>query len=238
MPAIYKNGINYSGGIGSGGDGVEIVEMTMAEYEALSESVKLNGACYFITDADDTIPLATEVSNGLMSADDKKLISSKVNSTNGAFGLREQDGVFETYDEETSAWKEVPINPEASAVICEDGETVQEKIDTKLVTKEEVGSLEDLETVETGSIVDAINSLKTALEGVTGSLSNLETTDKTTIVAAIDELKTVTDSAVKGKGIELSVVDGVLQVTYDDGTINDASSGDENTDENPEDETV
>lgn len=51
--------------------GALTMELTMAEYNALSETQKMNGTIYYILDADNSIPLATENQDGLMSHTDK-----------------------------------------------------------------------------------------------------------------------------------------------------------------------
>ena len=48
MGTIYKNNILYSGGGGDGGD--NSLELTVDEYNALSEEEKTNGTTYYITD--------------------------------------------------------------------------------------------------------------------------------------------------------------------------------------------
>lgn len=56
MGTIYRNGVPFVGSGGAGG-----VEMTMAEYELLPESEKMNGAIYFITDGDVSYPSASQM---------------------------------------------------------------------------------------------------------------------------------------------------------------------------------
>ena len=51
--------------------GVLTMELTMAEYNALPETQKMNGTIYYISDADNSIQAATENYDGLMSHTDK-----------------------------------------------------------------------------------------------------------------------------------------------------------------------
>ena len=51
--------------------GVLTMELTMAEYNALSETQKMNGTIYYISDADNSLQVATEQYDGLMSQTDK-----------------------------------------------------------------------------------------------------------------------------------------------------------------------
>ncbi len=51
--------------------GVLTMELTMAEYNALSETQKMNGTIYYISDADSSIQAATDNYDGLMSHTDK-----------------------------------------------------------------------------------------------------------------------------------------------------------------------
>ena len=62
MGKIYKNGISYGGGTGSAKD--EIVELTYAEYQALSSEEKNNGTTYFINDIDSEVPEIPEYTGG------------------------------------------------------------------------------------------------------------------------------------------------------------------------------
>lgn len=52
--------------------GAEKMELTQAQYNALSSAEKTNGTVYYITDADDTIPPASGVQAGLMQPEDKE----------------------------------------------------------------------------------------------------------------------------------------------------------------------
>ncbi|MBD5526837.1 MAG: hypothetical protein HDR02_00285, partial [Lachnospiraceae bacterium] len=52
--------------------GAITMELTMAEYNALSDAQKMNGTIYYISDADNSIPSATENFDGLMSHADKQ----------------------------------------------------------------------------------------------------------------------------------------------------------------------
>lgn len=107
----------------------------------------------------------------------------------------------------------------ADSVICTDTESLQYKLDTSLVTKKTTGELADLDTEDKSNIVSALNEVKAGAvtEEITGELVNLVTTDASNLVAAINEVKKGNSEFVKGKGIELSVVDGILQITYDNG---------------------
>lgn len=58
IPAIYKNNVKYGGSSSSANIDTDKfaqkVELTLAEYEALGDSVKTDGILYFITDAEPT----------------------------------------------------------------------------------------------------------------------------------------------------------------------------------------
>lgn len=60
MPTLFKNGKNYSG---------TSVSLTQAEYNALSESAKMNGTVYFITDSNATMD-ASDISLGSGTVED------------------------------------------------------------------------------------------------------------------------------------------------------------------------
>lgn len=92
---------------------------------------------------------------------------------------------------EVIADKDVDIYTSADAVTCADGETVQEKLDNSLAKKSDIGLLNGLKTTDKTSIVSAINEVKAEITNQSGY--------------------------VKGTGIELSVVDSILCITYDDG---------------------
>lgn len=51
--------------------GALTMELTQAEYDALPEAEKKNGTIYYILDADNTIPTASDTEAGLLSPDDK-----------------------------------------------------------------------------------------------------------------------------------------------------------------------
>lgn len=55
--------------------GALTMELTIAEYNALSEAEKMNGTIYYIKDVDNSIPLATENVDGLMSSLDKQKLN-------------------------------------------------------------------------------------------------------------------------------------------------------------------
>ena len=105
----------------------------------------------------------------------------------------------------------------SDSVICEDGESLQYKLDQTLVTNDTTGDLSELDTENKGTLVDAINEVKNSAlsQEVTGDLEDLNTVIKSNLVAAINEVKNYSDHHVIGKGIQLSVVNGILQVTYE-----------------------
>ena len=73
--------------------GVLTRELTMAEYNALSEPQKMNGTIYYISDADNSIQMATENYDGLMSHMDKEKLES---IEDGATRVIVDDAVSET----------------------------------------------------------------------------------------------------------------------------------------------
>ena len=105
---------------------------------------------------------------------------------------------YETNGEtgEVIADEDVDIYTSADAVTCKDGETMQEKLDNSLVSKSDVGLLNGLSTTDKSNLVSAINEVKD------------EVTTQSTFAS---------NNYAKGAGIEFSVVDGILCVTYDDG---------------------
>ncbi len=73
--------------------GVLTRELTMAEYNALSEPQKMNGTIYYISDADNSIQMATENYDGLMSHMDKEKLEG---IEDGATRVIVDDAVSET----------------------------------------------------------------------------------------------------------------------------------------------
>ena len=73
--------------------GVLTMELTMAEYNALPETQKMNGTIYYISDADNSIQAATENYDGLMSHLDKEKLDGM---EDGATRVLVDDGLSST----------------------------------------------------------------------------------------------------------------------------------------------
>ena len=93
--------------------------------------------------------------------------------------LRNTNGTDESrvYFYAASAWENVAIAAVSDGAIT----------DAKLATDVKVGSLADLDTTETGSVVGAINEVVTTAAEI-GTLADLTTTAKTDLVVAINEV--------------------------------------------------
>ena len=79
-----------------------------------------------------------------------------------------------------------------------------------------IGNLDDLNTTDKDSIVDAINEVLTTLTTTTGDLNDLNTTDNSNLVAAINELV-----------LSISAIEGSIYINVKDyGAIGDGNTND------------
>ncbi len=146
--------------------GVLTMELTMAEYSALSEPQKMNGTIYYISDADNSILTATEDYDGLMSHTDKKKLNGM---ENGATRVLVDNAVSTTSENTiqnrviTNALNTTIAAHNASPDAHTDIRTLLSTLTTRLNA---LADSDDATLDQLNEITQAIHSLNTDLENV------------------------------------------------------------------------
>ena len=146
--------------------GVLTMELTMAEYSALSGPQKMNGTIYYISDADNSILTATEDYDGLMSHTDKKKLNGMENGATRVL----VDNAVSTISENaiqnrviTNALNTTIAAHNASPDAHTDIRTLLSTLTTRLNA---LADSDDATLDQLNEITQAIHSLNTDLENV------------------------------------------------------------------------
>ena len=149
--------------------GALTMELTIAEYNALSEAEKMNGTIYYIKDVDNSIPLAAENVDGLMSSLDKQKLNGIENGAtrviiDNAISTTSQNAVQNKAI--TKALNTNISNHNSSSAAHADIRELISELTARLNT---LADSDDTTLDQLNEIVSNINSNRSLIENITSS---------------------------------------------------------------------